>query len=141
MQATSTQQAKNATLTVTGAVSWRRPGLKYNKNEVFLDIVEEVNLLMSSTGACWVLSCADRDRTPSCTLHVRLCVATTSTDCNVHGLYMAVQHFLYGCSMYLCAASQLCTQAGACQRNTCWHMSVPHCSHLSSICRVAAELL
>jgi len=49
-QAASTQQAKNATLTVTGAVSWRRPGLKYNKNEVFLDIVEEVNLLMSSTG-------------------------------------------------------------------------------------------
>lgn len=49
--AASTQQAKNATLTVTGAVSWRRPGLKYNKNEVFLDIVEEVNLLMSSTGA------------------------------------------------------------------------------------------
>jgi hypothetical protein len=57
-QAQSTQQAKNATLTVTGAVSWRRPGLKYSKNEVFLDIVEEVNLLMSSTGVhtrpvCW----------------------------------------------------------------------------------------
>jgi AP-2 complex subunit mu-1 len=50
LQAQSTQQAKNATLTVTGAVSWRRPGLKYSKNEVFLDIVEEVNLLMSSTG-------------------------------------------------------------------------------------------
>lgn len=50
VQAQSTQQAKNATLTVTGAVSWRRPGLKYSKNEVFLDIVEEVNLLMSSTG-------------------------------------------------------------------------------------------
>lgn len=50
LQAASTQQAKNATLTVTGAVSWRRPGLKYSKNEVFLDIVEEVNLLMSNTG-------------------------------------------------------------------------------------------
>jgi hypothetical protein len=49
-QATSTQQARNATLTVTGAVSWRRPGLKYNSNEVFLDIVEEVNLLLSNTG-------------------------------------------------------------------------------------------
>eukprot|EP00879_Flechtneria_rotunda_P003291 GHRR01003516.1.p1 GENE.GHRR01003516.1~~GHRR01003516.1.p1 ORF type:complete len:424 (+),score=105.05 GHRR01003516.1:317-1588(+) len=49
--ATSTQQAKNATLTVTGAVSWRRPGLKYQTNEVFLDVVEEVNLLMSNTGA------------------------------------------------------------------------------------------
>jgi hypothetical protein len=50
LQATSTQQARNATLTVTGAVSWRRPGLKYNSNEVFLDIVEEVNLLLSNTG-------------------------------------------------------------------------------------------
>ncbi|WIA30739.1 hypothetical protein OEZ86_000806 [Tetradesmus obliquus] len=49
--ASSTQQARNATLTVTGAVSWRRPGLKYSSNEVFLDIVEEVNLLLSSTGA------------------------------------------------------------------------------------------
>lgn len=49
-QASSTQQARNATLTVTGAVSWRRPGLKYSSNEVFLDIVEEVNLLLSSTG-------------------------------------------------------------------------------------------
>eukprot|EP00882_Tetradesmus_deserticola_P009426 GHRQ01009949.1.p1 GENE.GHRQ01009949.1~~GHRQ01009949.1.p1 ORF type:complete len:216 (+),score=90.91 GHRQ01009949.1:323-970(+) len=48
--ATSTQQARNATLTVTGAVSWRRPGLKYSSNEVFLDIVEEVNLLLSNTG-------------------------------------------------------------------------------------------
>lgn len=50
LQAVSTQQAKNATLTVTGAVSWRRQGIKYQTNEVFLDIVEEVNLLMSNTG-------------------------------------------------------------------------------------------
>jgi hypothetical protein len=60
VQAQSTQQAKNATLTVTGAVSWRRPGLKYSKNEVFLDIVEEVNLLMSSTGThddVWICEC------------------------------------------------------------------------------------
>eukprot|EP00960_Hanusia_phi_P050839 760459-Hanusia_phi.AAC.1 len=33
---------------VTGAVSWRREGIKYRKNEVFLDVVENVNLLMSS---------------------------------------------------------------------------------------------
>mmetsp|Transcript_31032 Transcript_31032/g.99538 ORF Transcript_31032/g.99538 Transcript_31032/m.99538 type:complete len:406 (-) Transcript_31032:47-1264(-) len=35
---------------VTGAVSWRREGIKYRKNEVFLDVVENVNLLMSSKG-------------------------------------------------------------------------------------------
>jgi len=40
----------NATLQVTGAVSWRREGIKYKKNEVFLDLVEQVNLLMSSNG-------------------------------------------------------------------------------------------
>ena len=44
---------QNATLApaqVTGAVSWRREGIKYRKNEVFLDVVEHVNLLMSSNG-------------------------------------------------------------------------------------------
>lgn len=35
---------------VTGAVSWRREGIKYRKNEVFLDVVEHVNLLMSAKG-------------------------------------------------------------------------------------------
>jgi AP-1 complex subunit mu len=36
--------------TVTGAVSWRPEGIKYRKNEVFLDVIESVNLLVSSTG-------------------------------------------------------------------------------------------
>ncbi|KAJ4811574.1 AP-2 complex subunit mu [Rhynchospora pubera] len=45
----------NATLQVTGAVGWRREGVVYKKNEVFLDIVESVNLLMSSKGS--VLRC------------------------------------------------------------------------------------
>ena len=40
---------------MTGAVGWRKDNLKYKKNEVFLDIVEQVNMLMSSQGA--VLRC------------------------------------------------------------------------------------
>lgn len=40
---------------VTGAVGWRREGIKYKKNEVFVDIVEQVNMLMSSKGS--VLRC------------------------------------------------------------------------------------
>eukprot|EP00899_Mesostigma_viride_P028995 jgi/Mesvir1/9280/Mv06187-RA.1 len=40
----------NATLQVTGAVGWRAEGILYKKNEVFLDIVESVNLLMSNKG-------------------------------------------------------------------------------------------
>jgi hypothetical protein len=41
---------------VTGAVSWRREGLRYKKNEVFLDIVESINVLMTAKGACSCLS-------------------------------------------------------------------------------------
>uniref|UniRef100_A0A0D9YWP9 MHD domain-containing protein n=1 Tax=Oryza glumipatula TaxID=40148 RepID=A0A0D9YWP9_9ORYZ len=51
----SDKPVPNATLQVTGAVGWRREGLMYKKNEVFLDIVESVNLLMSSKGS--VLRC------------------------------------------------------------------------------------
>lgn len=47
--------AQNVTINVTGAVGWRREGLVYKKNEVFLDIVESVNLLMSQNGT--ILRC------------------------------------------------------------------------------------
>lgn len=35
--------------TVTNAVSWRSEGIKYRKNEVFLDVIESVNLLVGTT--------------------------------------------------------------------------------------------
>eukprot|EP00741_Cyanophora_paradoxa_P019768 tig00021168_g19079.t1 len=35
---------------ITGAVTWRREGIKYRKNEVFIDVVESVNLLVSAKG-------------------------------------------------------------------------------------------
>lgn len=31
---------------VTGAVNWRAENIKYRKNEVFLDVVEKINLLV-----------------------------------------------------------------------------------------------
>ena len=34
-------------MAVTNAVSWRSEGLKYRKNEVFLDVIESVNMLVS----------------------------------------------------------------------------------------------
>lgn len=37
-------------MAVTNAVSWRTEGLHYKKNEVFLDVVESVNLLVNSNG-------------------------------------------------------------------------------------------
>lgn len=33
-------------MAVTNAVSWRSEGIKYRKNEVFLDVIESVNLLV-----------------------------------------------------------------------------------------------
>lgn len=35
---------------VTNAVSWRSEGIKYRKNEVFLDVIESVNLLANANG-------------------------------------------------------------------------------------------
>lgn len=37
-------------MAVTNAVSWRSEGVKYRKNEVFLDVIESVNLLVSASG-------------------------------------------------------------------------------------------
>lgn len=34
----------------TGALSWRRADVRYRKNEAFVDVIEDVNLLMSATG-------------------------------------------------------------------------------------------
>jgi len=36
---------------VTNATSWRREGIKYRKNEIFLDVVEKVNLLVAADGS------------------------------------------------------------------------------------------
>lgn len=33
--------------TVTNAVSWRSEGIKYKKNEVFIDVIESINVLVS----------------------------------------------------------------------------------------------
>lgn len=38
-------------MAVTNAVSWRAEGIKYRKNEVFLDVVESVNLLANASGS------------------------------------------------------------------------------------------
>ncbi|KAJ7806963.1 Mu homology domain-containing protein [Mycena leptocephala] len=35
---------------ITNAVSWRTEGIRYRKNEVFLDVIESVNLLVNAKG-------------------------------------------------------------------------------------------
>ncbi|ATY60026.1 AP-1 complex subunit mu [Cordyceps militaris] len=37
-------------IAVTNAVSWRSEGIRYRKNEVFLDVVESLNLLIGANG-------------------------------------------------------------------------------------------
>jgi len=37
-------------MAVTNAVSWRSEGIKHRKNEIFLDVVERLNLLVSASG-------------------------------------------------------------------------------------------
>ena len=40
-------------MAVTNAVSWRTEGIRYRKNEVFLDVIESVNLLVSCSSSMW----------------------------------------------------------------------------------------
>ena len=35
---------------LTTAVSWRPEGIKYRKNEIFLDVIEKLDLLVASNG-------------------------------------------------------------------------------------------
>uniref|UniRef100_A0A914XZ84 MHD domain-containing protein n=1 Tax=Panagrolaimus superbus TaxID=310955 RepID=A0A914XZ84_9BILA len=43
-------EAPRPPMAVTNAVSWRGEGIKYRKNEVFLDVIESVHLLASANG-------------------------------------------------------------------------------------------
>ena len=46
---TAADQAQ-ITSQVTGQIGWRREGIKYRRNELFLDVLENINLLMSAQG-------------------------------------------------------------------------------------------
>ncbi|CAG8687710.1 10220_t:CDS:2, partial [Ambispora leptoticha] len=44
------EDSSKITIQATGATSWRRPDIKYRKNEAFIDVIESINLLMSAKG-------------------------------------------------------------------------------------------
>ena len=48
----SREEQAQITSQVTGQIGWRREGIKYRRNELFLDVLESVNLLMSPQGNC-----------------------------------------------------------------------------------------
>eukprot|EP01069_Polyplicarium_translucidae_P003471 Polyplicarium_translucidae@DN2318_c0_g1_i4.p1 len=43
-------ELRKITIQATGSTSWRAEGIKYRKNEVYIDIVESVNVLVSQKG-------------------------------------------------------------------------------------------
>ena len=49
--AAAAKKAQNQAVTIqaTGAISWRKEGIKYRKNELFIDVVENCNLLVRLT--------------------------------------------------------------------------------------------
>ncbi|KAF9242108.1 Mu homology domain-containing protein [Melanogaster broomeanus] len=44
------EESAKITVQATGATSWRRGDVKYKKNEAFVDVIETINLSMSSKG-------------------------------------------------------------------------------------------
>ncbi|TPX31349.1 hypothetical protein SmJEL517_g05283 [Synchytrium microbalum] len=44
------EEGAKIAIQATGAVAWRRPDIKYRRNEAFVDVVESVNLLLSQKG-------------------------------------------------------------------------------------------
>lgn len=49
-QVTNIEKLKQITIQATGAISWRPEGLKYRDNELFIDIIENINVLLSNRG-------------------------------------------------------------------------------------------
>ncbi|XP_063726817.1 AP-2 complex subunit mu-like [Symsagittifera roscoffensis] len=50
IKTTTREESTQITSQVTGQIAWRREGIKYRRNELFLDVLENVNLLMSAQG-------------------------------------------------------------------------------------------
>ncbi|XP_041480038.1 AP-2 complex subunit mu [Lytechinus pictus] len=50
VKSSSKEEQAQITNQVTGQIGWRREGIKYRRNELFLDVLEDVNLLMSPQG-------------------------------------------------------------------------------------------
>lgn len=50
VKSTTREEQAQITSQVTGQIGWRREGIKYRRNELFLDVLESVNLLMSPQG-------------------------------------------------------------------------------------------
>src|SRR3954463_5975003 len=88
------EDSAKITMQATGALSWRKADVKYRKNEAFVDVIEDVNLLMSATGTVLradvngqIVMRAYLSGTPECKfgLNDRLLLDTDSLDQNPSG--------------------------------------------------------
>jgi len=53
-------RARQTTSQMTGSVQWRRPGLMYKKNEVYLDVIETISCVTQANGDALRASCSGR---------------------------------------------------------------------------------
>ena len=53
-------RARQTTAQMTRAVQWRRPGLMYKKNEVYLDVIETISCVTQANGDALRASCSGR---------------------------------------------------------------------------------
>ena len=47
---TNIEKLKQITIQATGSISWRAEGIKYRYNELFIDVIENINVLISNRG-------------------------------------------------------------------------------------------
>ena len=50
IEVSNLDKLKQLTNQATGVTSWRPEGIKHKRNEVYIDVIENVNLLMSNKG-------------------------------------------------------------------------------------------
>ncbi|KAK5680762.1 clathrin associated protein complex medium subunit [Elasticomyces elasticus] len=88
------EDSSKITMQATGALSWRRDNIKYRKNEAFVDVIEDVNLLVSATGTVLradvngsIEMRAYLTGTPECKfgLNDRLTLGETGADTTLNG--------------------------------------------------------
>jgi len=51
VKAVQEQETSELTSQITGAIDWRREGIKHRRNEVYIDVLESVSLLLSQNGS------------------------------------------------------------------------------------------
>ncbi|KAF2721305.1 clathrin adaptor, mu subunit [Polychaeton citri CBS 116435] len=88
------EDSSKITMQATGALSWRRDNIKYRKNEAFVDVIEDVNLLVSANGTVLradvngaIEMRAYLSGTPECKfgLNDRLTLGENGTDASLGG--------------------------------------------------------